>query len=320
MLIYAKQMSRNNSDSYFFLTFAPLYQAKHMAEKKTGSGRLRASYITSIISITLVLFMLGLLGLIILHGKKLSEYVRENISISVMLKKDASEGLVHNYMIHLQKAPYLKSATYISREQAAKELANELGEDFVQFLGYNPLPASIDLQLKAGYANTDSIARIEMLLLSSPLVKEVVYQKSLIDQVNANIRKISFLILSFSLILLVISVILINNTIKLSIYARRFLIRSMQLVGATETFIRLPFIKRSIVHGIIAGVAAIILLIGVLYMARQRMPEIANLQDINEFLIFFAGVLVVGVILSAFSTWISVNKFLRMKVDSLYMN
>lgn len=264
--------------------------------------------------------MLGLLGLIILHGKKLSEYVRENISVSVMLKKDAAEGLVHNYMIRLQKAPYLKSAEYISREQAAKELSNELGEDFVQFLGYNPLPASIDLQLKADYANSDSIARIEMLLLSSPLVKEVVYQKSLIDQVNSNIQKISFVLLGFSFILLIISVILINNTIRLSIYARRFLIRSMQLVGATETFIRMPFIKRSILHGILAGVAAILLLIGVLYLARRRMPEITNLQDITEFSVFFAGVLVVGVILSVFSTWISVNKFLRMKVDSLYMH
>ena len=237
-----------------------------------------------------------------------------------MLKKDAAEGLVQNYVIHLQKAPYVKVAEYISREQAAKELANELGEDFVQFLGYNPLPASIDLQLKAGYANSDSIARIEMLLLSSPLVKEVVYQKSLIDQVNSNIQKISFVLLSFSFILLIISVILINNTIKLSIYARRFLIRSMQLVGATETFIRMPFIKRSILHGIIAGVIAILLLIGVLFLARQRMPEIAGLQDITEFSVFFAGVLVAGVVLSAFSTWISVNKFLRMKVDSLYMN
>jgi cell division transport system permease protein len=291
-----------------------------MTDKKAGTGRLRASYITSIISIMLVLFMLGLLGLIIMHGKKLSEYVRENISISVMLKDSAEDDLVLNYMKRLEKTSYVKHAVFITREEAAKELSNELGEDFVQFLGYNPLPASIDLQLRSGYANTDSIARIEKQLLSSNLVKEVVYQKSLIDQVNSNIRKITLVILSFSLILLVISIILINNTIKLSIYARRFLIRSMQLVGATETFIRLPFIRKSIIHGIIASVAAILLLTGTLYLARQRMPEIAALQDVKQFSIFFAGILVLGVLLSAFSTLFAVNKFLRMKIDNLYSN
>jgi cell division transport system permease protein len=291
-----------------------------MTDKKAGTGRLRASYITSIISIMLVLFMLGLLGLIILHGKKLSEYVRENISVSVMLKDSAEDELVLNYMKRLEKTSYVKHAEFITREQAAKELSNELGEDFVQFLGYNPLPASIDLQLRSGYANTDSIARIEKQLLSSNLVKEVVYQKSLIDQVNSNINKITLVILSFSMILLVISIILINNTIKLSIYARRFLIRSMQLVGATETFIRLPFIRKSIIHGIIASIAAILLLTGTLYLARQRMPEIAALQDVKEFPIFFAGILVLGILLSAFSTLFAVNKFLRMKIDNLYSN
>ena len=289
-----------------------------MTEKNVGSGRLRASYITSVISIMLVLFMLGLLGMIILHGKKLSDYVRENISISVMLKDNVTDDLVQNYMRRLQKTSYVKKAEFISREQAAKELSNELGEDFVQFLGYNPLPASIDLQLRAGYANSDSITRIEKQLLTSNLVKEVVYQKSLIDQVNSNISKISLVIMSFSLILLIISVVLINNTIKLSIYAKRFLIRSMQLVGATENFIRLPFIKKSITHGVIAAVIANLLLIGTLYLAQQRIPEIAELQDIEQFALFFAGVLVLGVVLSVLSTWFSVNKFLRMKVDTLY--
>lgn len=291
-----------------------------MTELQVGSSRLRASYITSIISIMLVLFMIGLLGMIIIHGKKLSDYVRENISISLMLKENLADEQVQNYMKRLQNTSYVKQAEFISREQAAKQLSNELGEDFVEFLGYNPLPASIDIQLKAGYANNDSIARIERQILSGNLVKEVVYQKSLIDQVNSNISKISMVIISFSLILLIISVILINNTIKLSIYARRFLIRSMQLVGATENFIRMPFIKRSALHGIIAAVLADLLLIGTLYIARQRIPEIVALQDISIFALFFVGVLVLGVILSAVSTWISVNKFLKMKIDSLYSN
>lgn len=291
-----------------------------MTELQVGSSRLRASYITSIISIMLVLFMIGLLGMIIIHGKKLSDYVRENISISLMLKDNLADEQVQNYMKRLQNTSYVKQAEFISREQAAKQLSNELGEDFVEFLGYNPLPASIDIQLKAGYANNDSISRIERQILSSNLVKEVVYQKSLIDQVNSNISKISMVIISFSLILLIISVILINNTIKLSIYARRFLIRSMQLVGATENFIRMPFIKRSALHGIIAALLADLLLIATLYVARQRIPEIVALQDISVFAVFFVAVLILGVILSAVSTWISVNKFLKMKIDSLYSN
>jgi len=291
-----------------------------MTELQVGSSRLRASYITSIISIMLVLFMIGLLGMIIIHGKKLSDYVRENISISLMLKDNLADEQVQNYMKRLQNTSYVKQAEFISREQAAKQLSNQLGEDFDEFLGYNPLPASIDIQLKAGYANNDSISRIERQILSSNLVKEVVYQKSLIDQVNSNISKISMVIISFSLILLIISVILINNTIKLSIYARRFLIRSMQLVGATENFIRMPFIKRSALHGIIAAVLADLLLIATLYVARQRIPEIVALEDISVFAVFFVAVLVVGVILSAVSTWISVNKFLKMKIDSLYSN
>jgi len=291
-----------------------------MPEPKAGRGRLRASYITSIVSITLVMFMLGLLGLIILHGKKLSEYVRENISVSVLLKDDVSDEMVLNFRSRIEKTSYVKSSVYVTREQAAKELSSELGEDFVQFLGFNPLPASIDLQLKAGYANSDSIARIEKLLLKNSIVKEVIYQKSLIDQVNSNIRKISFIILSFNLILLVISIILISNTIRLSIYAKRFLIRSMQLVGANESFIRMPFIKRGIFHGLIASVIAIVLLVITLWIARQRMPELALLQNFQGIGLFFVAVLATGIILSALSTWFAVNKFLRMRVDSLYSN
>jgi cell division transport system permease protein len=264
--------------------------------------------------------MLGLLGLIILHGKKLSDYVRENISVSVMLKDNIAEETMLNYMKRLEKTSYVKQADFISREQAAKELTKELGEDFVQFLGYNPLPASIDLLLRSDYANSDSIVRIEKQLMNSNLVKEVVYQKSLIDQVNSNISKVTLVILSFSLILLAISIVLINNTIKLSIYSKRFLIRSMQLVGATETFIRMPFIKKSIFHGLIAAIFAILLLVGTLYLSRIRIPEIAVLQDYKQFGVFFIGVMFTGVILSALSTWISVNKFLRMKIDNLYSN
>ena len=291
-----------------------------MADEKIRKRRLQASYVTSIISITLVLFMLGLLGLIILHGRKLSDFVRENISITVLLKEDVSDDMVLNFRQRLEKSGYVKSSRYITREEAAKELTQDLGEDFVQFLGYNPLPPTIDLQLKSEYANTDSIARIEKKLVANRMVKEVVYQKSLIDEVNANIHKITLVILGFSLILLLIAVILISNTIRLSVYSRRFLIRSMQLVGATAGFIRKPFVYRGMLHGLYAGLISVALLIGTLFLVRERMPEIKNLENIRQLGIFFLIILFLGVILSGLSTFFAVRRFLRMKSDTLYMH
>lgn len=291
-----------------------------MADDKFRRGRLRASYVTSIISIMLVLYMLGLLGLIILHGRKLSDFVRENISITLLLKEDVNDNVVLNFRQRLEQTGYVKSSRYITREEAAKELSKDLGEDFIQFLGYNPLPPTIDIQLESSYANTDSIQKIEKRLLANRIVKEVVYQKSLIDEVNANISKITLVILGFSLILLIIAFILINNTIRLSVYARRFIIRSMQLVGATEAFIRWPFILRSMLHGLYSGVLSILLLIGTLWIAQQKIPELAQLQDTYQFGMFFLIILFVGIILSAVSTLFAVRRFLRMKSDALYIH
>jgi cell division transport system permease protein len=291
-----------------------------MVEEKFRNRRLRASYITSIISITLVLYMLGLLGLIILHGKKLSEYVRENISVTLLLKEDVNDATVLNFRQRLEQSGFVKTSRYITRDEAARELTNDLGEDFVQFLGYNPLPPTIDLQLKSGYANSDSIAKIEKRLLANRIVKEVVYQKSMIDEVNSNIRKVTMIISGFSIILLLIAVILINNTIRLSVYASRFIIRSMQLVGATEGFIRKPFILKAMLHGTYAGILAVGLLTGTLWLALQRIPELKNLQDLQQFGIFFLIILGTGVFLSAASTFFAVRRFLRMKSDSLYMH
>ncbi len=264
--------------------------------------------------------MLGLLGLIIIHGSKLSDYVRENISVTVILKEDVTDEVVLNFRQRLEQTGFVKSSRFITREEAAKELTKDLGEDFIQFLGYNPLPPSLDLQLKSEYANTDSIAKIERRLMGNRIVKEVVYQKSMIDDVNSNINKISLIILGFSLILLLIAVVLINNTIRLSVYARRFIIRSMQLVGATESFIRRPFIFRSMLHGTYAGLLSIALLVGTLWLAQRWIPELVSLQDIQQLAVFYCIILITGVILSAVSTFFAVKRFLRMKSDSLYFH
>ena len=291
-----------------------------MAEENFRKSRLRTSYITSIISITLVLFMLGLLGLIILHGRKLSDYVRENITISLLLKEDVNDEMVLRFRQQLEQTGYVKASHYITREEAARELSRDLGEDFLQFLGYNPLPPTIDIQLNAAFANSDSISKIEKKLLANSMVKDVAYQKSLVDEVNANIRKISLVISGFSILLLVIAMILINNTIKLSVYSKRFIIRSMQLVGATESFIRKPFILRSMLHGTYAGFISIILLTGTLRLAQLKIPELVQLQDTRLFGIFFLSNLVLGIILSAVFTYFAVKRFLRMKSDTLYMH
>jgi cell division transport system permease protein len=286
--------------------------------ERFGRRKLRASYVTSIISIMLVLYMLGLLGLIILHARKLSEYVKENISIAVMMKDNAPEAKVLQLKKNLELSGTVKNVHYVTREEAAKTLSQDIGEDFVGFIGYNPLPASLDVQLKASYANTDSITKFERKLSAYPIVREVVYQKSMIDVVNDNIRKLSMVILGFSLILLVIAAALINNTIRLSVYARRFLIRSMLLVGATETFIRKPFILKSLLHGLIAGLLASVLLFLSLLVAQDKIPELLQFQDNRMVSVLIVLVIVLGLIISLVSTWFAVSKFLRMKVDGLY--
>ena len=280
--------------------------------------RIATSYVTTIISITLVLFMLGLLGMLVLHAKKLSDYVKENIGFSIMIKEGVKEVDIFELQKKLDKERFVKSTEYITREQAAQEFSNELGEDFVGFLGYNPLLPSIELRLNASYANPDSIRFIEQKLQSFSGVKEVDYHRSLVDQINRNVNRISLVILGFSLILLLIAIALINNTIRLSVCAKRFLIRSMQLVGATQKFIHRPFLIKAVLNGFLSGIIAIGLLLLVLYFTAQEIPELVELQDIKMFSILFALVILLGILISWLSTFFAVRKYLRMKTDSLY--
>jgi cell division transport system permease protein len=280
--------------------------------------KLKSSYATSMVSITLVLFMMGLLGLIILHAKKLSDYVMENISISIIMKEDVKEAGIIQLQKTLDASDFVKSTEYITEDEAAKELTEDLGEDFIGFLGYNPLLPSIDLRVKAAYANADSIAMIEQRLLANENVKEVFYQKSLVQMLNRNIRRIAIVILGFSLLLLIIAIALINNTIRLSVYSRRFLIKTMQLVGATRGFISRPFIIRGILQGLYSAFIAIIILGGILYLSQKEIPELINLQDIDLFLSLFGIVILLGIILSWVSTYFAVKRYLRMDTDRLY--
>ena len=218
----------------------------------------------------------------------------------------------------LDATEYVKSTEYITKEQAARLLQQDLGEDFISFLGYNPLLSAIDVRLKASYANNDSISWIEKDLLANPKIKEVFYQKSLVNMVNENVKKISLVILAFSSLLLVISIALINNTIRLSIYSKRFLIKSMQLVGATQGFIRKPFVITGMIQGIYGALIAIGLLVGVLYIAQKEVPELFELQDMELFLSLFGIVMVLGIFISWISTAMAVRKYLRLKTEDMY--
>lgn len=287
-------------------------------EASTSSRKTKTIYISTVISIALVLLMTGLLGLILVHAKNLSNYVKENIVLNIIVNEGAKEVDITALQKQLDANNYVLKTQYVSKELAARNLTKDLGEDFVEFLGYNPLLSSIDVYMKAEYANNASIKTFTSQLSKNPLVKEVIYQKSLIDMVNQNIRGIGLVILAFAGILLVIAVALINNTIRLAIYSQRFLIKSMQLVGATRGFIRKPFLAYGIFHGLLAGLIAIILLLLTLYFAQQQVPEMVILRNWFEFVIVFLGVIGIGILISGLSTYFAVSKFLRLKSHDLY--
>lgn len=286
-------------------------------EDKYSRRRLRSSYFSTVVSVALVLFMLGLVGLVILNAKKLSDHVKENIGFSIFLRDNVKETDIIKLQKSLDAAEYVKSTEYIDREQAMKVFQEEIGED-IGFLGFNPLLASIEVRLKADYANPDSLVWIEKELLDNQKIKEVHYKKSLVSLVNENVKKITAVLLAFSGLLLIIAIALINNSIRLAIYSKRFLIRSMQLVGATQGFIRRPFLWKGIIHGIIGSLIAIGLLIGVIYSVQKQLPEIFELQDTELFASLFGIVILLGIFISWICTFFAVLKYLRMKPEQLY--
>src|SRR6195952_1705217 len=287
-------------------------------EASESAKKTKTIYISTVFGIAMVLLMVGLLGLLLIEANNLSNYVKENIVLNIFVDDVAHETDVLQLQKQLEANPMVKQAIYVSKELAARNLQKDLGEDFVKFLGYNPLSQSLDVYLKAEYANNTDIEKLKAELLKNPLVKEVKYQKSLVDQMNENITTISLIILVFAGIFVVLSVALINNTIRIAIYSQRFLIKSMQLVGATKGFIRKPFLLYGIWHGLLGGLIAIILLIGMLYLATIQIPDLVILQSYAEFGMVFLVVLGIGVFISGFSTFLAVNKFLRLKIYNLY--
>ena len=288
------------------------------SEKRSTKWRLRSSYLSAIISNSLVLFMLGILMLLLFNAKQLSNFVKENIGFSVILHDDVREVDASFLRKTLDASPFVRTTEYISKEEAARELQNELGENFIGFLGYNPLSASIEVRLKADYANPDSIRVIEDELLSHRPVKEVFYQESLVNLINENVRKISAILLLFSALLYFIAIVLINNTIRLSVYSKRFLINTMKLVGATWSFIRKPFLIQGALHGLYASLLAVLLLCGVVYVIQNEFYEVINFTQVELLSVVFGLVVVMGIIINLLSTYLAVSKYLKLKADQLY--
>jgi cell division transport system permease protein len=262
--------------------------------------------------------MLGFLGIILVNGRQLSDYVREKIGFTLILNENVKPAEIKKLQEKLNKSNFVKSTRFIDKETASKELTEQLGEDFTGFLGYNPLFESIEVKLYANYTNADSLQYLEKIFLSYPQVDEVYYQKDLVQIINQNIKKISFFVMIISILLTIIFVALINNTIRISVYSQRFTINTMQMVGASNWFIRKPFLKQSMQMGFLGSVIANSILFTGMYLYRKELQGLISSEVIYPTAIVFASVFVLGLLFSILSTFFAVNKFLRMKFDEMF--
>ncbi len=288
------------------------------SKPKKLKSRIFTSYLTSTVSITLVLFLLGLLFLILLNAGRLTDYVREKIGFTLVLRDDLPETDIAKLERTLRLKPFVKSIRYVDKETAARELQNELGENFTGFLGFNPLSPSFEVKLYAPYTQSDSLTLLENRLKTIPQVQEVFYQHSLVSVINGNVRKISVFLLIFSGLLLFVFSVLINNTIRISVYSQRFLINNMLLVGATRRFVRRPFVRKSIVFGIWGAVLSCLLIAALMLTYKRELSGVVTVNDFWMLAVVFLLVLVAGIVLSWLSTYVAVNRFLKMKFDELF--
>lgn len=270
------------------------------------------------ISTTMVLLLLGVMGLLFVTADSLSRHIKQNLVLSVIMKNEAGEAEILKFKKETEKKNYVEKCRYISREEVLEEQKAELGTDPVEFLGYNPYAASVEITLKNEFANSNSIASIEKELLKKSIVSEISYQRELIDTINSNIRKISIVLLIFLAMLTIISWSLIGNLVRLSIYSKRFLLHTMKLVGATWSFIRRPFLIQNLVIGFLSGIMANLLLAGGLYLLWREEPAIATIMPFEHLLTVAIGITLFGIIICMLCAFLSVNKFLRMGSNDLY--
>lgn len=285
---------------------------------KFQKRRLISSYFSVVLSVFLVLFLLGILGLFIINSKKLADDFRENIAMTVFFKNEANDTIIKSFDAELKKSPFAKTFEYVSKDAAAKQHTDIIGEDFVTFLGENPLQNSFDIHLKADYVYKDSIAKVESQLRKNPMISDIVYDKQLVNLVNDNIKKVSMWILIISGFFTVIAVLLINSSLRLSIHSNRFIIKTMQMVGATKAFIRKPFVMRSVRLGMIGAGLAVFALIGVLIYLESNFPELGLLNDQLLIFLVLISVFGIGVLITWVSTYFATQRFLNLRTDDLY--
>jgi cell division transport system permease protein len=286
--------------------------------EKYQKRKLRSSYFSVVVSIAMILFLVGILGLLVLKTKKITDHFKEQIVVTVYFKDIAIDSEVEAFKKQVEKAAYTKSMTFISRDVAAEEFSKDIGEDFLKFLGKNPLKDAVDIVLNADFVAPEKIDIIEKQLLKNRVVEEVSYDKPLITLLTQNIQKVSFWVLVVSGVLTFMAVVLINNSIRLSIYSKRFIIKTMQLVGATRSFISIPFIKQSVKLGVIGAVISNIAVLIVVVYINKFLPELLLLKDYGILITLFVGTIILGVLITSISTFFATQRFLNLRTDELY--
>lgn len=290
------------------------------SENKSTKRRFAGSYFISLTSIVLVLFVIGMYAFLMAYTDKLLDHVKENIGFEIVIKSDAKESSIKNLRDEIGKKSYVKSVNYISKEDATKKMEEDLGEDFLEWLGdvENPLLPSIDVRLVSDYANSDSMAMVEKWVCKKDIVKEVLYQKTLTNTINSNINRIKITLFIISFIFLLIAIVLISHTIRLSVYSKRFIVRSMQLVGATEGFIMRPFLKTFVRQGFLAAIIALVFMTLSLMWLKDYLPDAIMFQNNRHICIIYISVIGLSVLLTMFSTIISMKKYLNAELDKFY--
>ena len=287
-------------------------------ENKIIRRRLRNAYASSIISISLVLLLIGVAALLIVNARSVSDYFKENLQLSVLLKQDVTEQEAQKYQKSVDAMPFIKSSHLVTREEGTKELEEMLGKDFLSVFETSPVPLSLEIGLHADYVSPDSVAIVRRALGASPLVEEVDYQQTLVETLNDNLAKISLVLGIFILLMLFISFVLINNTVRLNVFARRFTVYTMQLVGATRAFIRRPFMNGALVQGLLSSVLALGVMAGVMALSQRSFPQLFTVFDTRSLLIVAGTVVVSGVLICVVSTYFVVNKLVSLDKDHLY--
>ena len=280
--------------------------------------RLMNAYLSSVISISLVLLLVGVASMLLVNAKSVSDYFKENMQVSVLMKQNVSDEAALGFKDELDGERYIKSTVFVSREQGQRELAAQLGEDFLDVFETSPIPVSVDVTLDARYVSADSLEMVRTEISASPLVDEVVYQRSLVDALNANLNRISLILGVFIALLLFISFVLINNTVRLNVFARRFTIHTMKLVGATRSFIRAPFLVQSAFQGLFSAFIAIFILVGLMFLMRSSFSQLFEIFRLELLLVVIGIVIAAGLVICLASTYFVVNKLISLRKDELY--